>query len=302
MALRERLAELAARRVYIGTSSWKYPGWLGDIYTKDRYLTRSKVSEQKFDAECLAEYTETFPTVGGDFTFYTFHKAEFWAGLFAQVPPSFQFGLKVPEAITVKRWPTHARYGVRKGQDNDSFLDAELFRALFTDVLSPYRAQVGPLMFEFGSLAKKDFATPADFAAALDPFLAALQPGFKYGIEIRNSEYLVPDYLDVLRRHNVAHVFNSWTRMPPLDAQAMREDLWTADFAVCRALLRPGRDYETAVDTFEPYTHIQQEYPEARAGLRAMIDRGPEIRNGVYVYVNNRLEGNAPGTIRSVIA
>jgi len=40
---------------------------------------------------------------------------------------------------------------------------------------------------------------------------------------------------------------------------------------VCRALLRPGRDYETAVDTFEPYTHVQQEYPEAREGLRQLI-------------------------------
>ncbi len=301
MALRERLAELAAQRVYIGTSSWKYPGWLGDIYTEDRYQTRAKFSQKKFDAECITEYAETFPTVGGDFTFYTFHKAEFWAKLFAQVPASFQFGLKVPEAITVKRWPTHARYGARKGQDNESFLDVGLFKALFLDPLEPHRAQVGPLMFEFGTLAKRDFVDVGAFAKHLDPFLAALPVGWKYGIEIRNSEYLVDDYLSVLRAHDIAHVMNSWTRMPPLDAQAMREDLWTADFAVCRALLRPGRDYETAVDSFEPYTHVQQEYPEAREGLRAMIDRGPQIRNGVYVYVNNRLEGNAPGTIRGVV-
>ncbi|MEP7367195.1 MAG: DUF72 domain-containing protein [Acidobacteriota bacterium] len=145
------------------------------------------------------------------------------------------------------------------------------------------------------------FRNASRFCGRSRSVLAALPPGFRYGIEIRNSEYLVPDYPDVLRRHNVAHVFNYGTRMPPLDAQAMREDLWTVDFAVCRALLRPGRDNETAVDTFEPYTHVQQEYPEARDGLCAMIDRGPQIRNGVYVYVNNRLEGNAPGTIRAVV-
>jgi hypothetical protein len=31
-ASRQRFAALAAQRVYIGTSSWKYPGWCGMIY------------------------------------------------------------------------------------------------------------------------------------------------------------------------------------------------------------------------------------------------------------------------------
>ncbi|MEP7365883.1 MAG: DUF72 domain-containing protein [Acidobacteriota bacterium] len=91
------------------------------------------------------------------------------------------------------------------------------------------------------------------FKNALDAFLASLQRGWKYAIEIRNDNYLVDDYLRVLRAHNVAHVFNSWTRMPPLDIQVMRDDLWTADFAVCRALLRPGLAYETSLDAFEPF-------------------------------------------------
>ncbi|MEP7365430.1 MAG: DUF72 domain-containing protein [Acidobacteriota bacterium] len=301
MDLRAPLAKLAAHNIFIGTSSWKYPGWLGDIYTEDRCLTRSKLSQKKFDAECLTEYAETFPTVGGDFSFYTFPTADFWQKLFAQVPPSFQFGLKVPEAITVKRWPNHARYGVRKGLDNELFLDAEYFKQRFLNLIEPNRAQVVPLMLEFGSLAKKDFADVGAFAAALDPFLAALPKGWKYAIEIRNDNYLVDDYLRVLRAHNVAHVFSSWTRMPPLDAQVMRDDLWTANFAVCRALLRPGLAYETSVDAFEPFDRIQLEYPEARAALRSLIDKSRKRGEPGYIYVNNRLEGNAPGTISAVI-
>lgn len=41
---RERLqvasAELAKQGVYIGTSSWKYPGWRGMLYQEDRYIYR----------------------------------------------------------------------------------------------------------------------------------------------------------------------------------------------------------------------------------------------------------------------
>jgi uncharacterized protein YecE (DUF72 family) len=96
------LRALAERDVYLGTSSWKYEGWLGSIYTPERYLTRGKSSRKKFESECLAEYAETFPVVGGDFRFYQFPTTDYWAGLFGGSPPSLGFGLKVPEELTVK--------------------------------------------------------------------------------------------------------------------------------------------------------------------------------------------------------
>src|SRR5262245_54576140 len=57
----------ADRGVYFGTSSWKYPGWVGSIYSNDSYVTRKKFSKTKFLDTCLAEYAQTFPVVGGDF-------------------------------------------------------------------------------------------------------------------------------------------------------------------------------------------------------------------------------------------
>jgi uncharacterized protein YecE (DUF72 family) len=35
----------------------------------------------------ITEYAETFPFVGGDFTFYNFYAASFWSKLFEKVPP-----------------------------------------------------------------------------------------------------------------------------------------------------------------------------------------------------------------------
>ncbi|MGC4050035.1 MAG: hypothetical protein QM757_11680 [Paludibaculum sp.] len=70
--LAARLRTLAAEGVYFGTSSWKYPGWLGQIYTPERYFTRGRFSQKKFESECLTEYAEIFPAVCGDFSFYQF--------------------------------------------------------------------------------------------------------------------------------------------------------------------------------------------------------------------------------------
>jgi uncharacterized protein YecE (DUF72 family) len=184
---------LADQGIYFGTSSWKYEGWLGSIYSEDRYQTRGKLSKAKFEADCLAEYAETFPTVCGDFAFYQFPTAEYWERLFGATPRAFLFGLKVPEDITVATWPGHARYGKRAGQPNEHFLDAGIFARFFARPLEPYRDQLGPVIFEFGTFNRKTFKNVGEFLTKLGPFLAALPKGFRYAIEIRNADYLCPD-------------------------------------------------------------------------------------------------------------
>jgi uncharacterized protein YecE (DUF72 family) len=299
--LAPKLRTLAERGVYFGTSSWKYEGWLGSIYDERRYLTRGKLSKKKFDDSCLAEYAATFPTVCGDFAFYQFPSADYWARLFEATPPGFLFGFKVPEDITVPTWPTHARYGTRAGESNRAFLDAGTFNEHFASLLRPYRSQVGPLIFEFGTFNKTMFPKPDDFYARLDPFLAALPEGFRYAIEIRNPDYLTPDYLDLLSARNVAHVFNAWTRMPVLEEQVQLPTAFTADFTVVRALLRKGRGYEQAVKSFEPYQRTQEPNEGARAGMVRIVRQALRRKVPAFLFVNNRLEGNAPSTIEAVV-
>jgi uncharacterized protein YecE (DUF72 family) len=299
--LAPKLRGLADRRVYFGTSSWKYEGWLGTIYNGDRYQTRGKLSKAKFEQDCLAEYAKTFPTVCGDLTFYQFPSVQYWAKLFDATPKHFIFGFKVPEDITVETWPKHARYGKRAGLANEHFLNAQALEQFFTSRLKPYGKQVGPLIFEFGTFNKKTFPTPADFLTALDPFLKSLPEGLRYAIEIRNEEYLTPDYLSVLASHNVAHALNAWTRMPTLDHQAQLPGILTADFTVVRALLRKYRPYEKAVETFEPYDRIQEVNEGARDGMRLIAQRAMHERKDAFLFVNNRLEGNAPSTIEAVL-
>ena len=105
----------------------------------------------------------------------------------------------------------------------------------------------------------------------------------------------------MLASHNVAHVFNAWTRMPALDEQAQLPDAFTANFTVVRALLRKGRAYDEAVETFEPYDRIQELNESAREGMRLIAQRAMHERKNAFLFVNNRLEGNAPSTIESVL-
>jgi uncharacterized protein YecE (DUF72 family) len=298
--LSDRLNALASQNVFIGTSSWKYEGWLGQIYRRDRYLTRGRFSQKRFNDECLNEYAETFPIVCGDFSFYQFPSQQYWSKLFGSAPAKLQFAFKVPGDVTVKQFPRHPRYGARAGDDNSSFMDAPLFQSAFLDLLAPYQARVAVLILEFGHLPRQCFAGTGAFLETLDPFLAALPRDFRYAVEIRNPEFLSPEYFACLRSHGIAHVLNAWTRMPEIGVQMRLRDAETSGFTVARALLRRGRAYEEAVAKFTPYSHVQDPNPEARDALRLLIARARDRHEPSYIFVNNRLEGNAPETIEAI--
>ena len=295
--LTARLSKLAAEGILIGTSSWKYEGWLGQLYTPERYNTRGKLSHKKFEESCLAEYGEIFPVVCGDFSFYQFPTPAFWQRLFTS-SPSLRFAFKVPEELTARQWPSHARYGARGGLPNSTFLDADLLRTAFTDPLQPYARRVEALIFEFGAVARPNLD---EFLTGLEPFLQRLPSEFRYAVEIRNPEFLTPDYFALLARYRVSHVLNSWTRMLELGAQMSLPGVFTSDFFVVRALLRPGRPYEEAVKRFAPYAQVQEANPAARRTLRDLIGYARSSGRRALIFVNNRLEGNAPGTIEAVI-
>ena len=302
-SMRDGVKQWAAKGVYFGGSSWKYPGWVGQIYTADRYKVRGKFSQKGFEKHCLEEYAEWFPTVCGDFAFYTFYGEKFWAELFAQVPPSFQFGFKVPERVTALSFPNHPRYGAVAGQGNPDFLNADVFISNFVDRLAPYRNQVGYVVLEFPQFHKTTLESRSDFLQKLDSFLGQLPKVLPYSVEIRTEKLLGDDYFSILRRHEVAHCFNSWTRMPSVGEQLKFPGVLTADFSVARLLLRPGRTYEQAVSSFEPYTQVRNPFPEGYRDAAESIQAAKRDlpTRKFYMAVNNRYAGNTPGTISEIL-
>jgi hypothetical protein len=88
---------------------------------------------------------------------------------------------------------------------------------------------------------------------------------------------------------------------PSLQDQMLMDEAYTAPFTVARALLRPGRSYEQAVKHFSPYQSVHDEYPEGRAAIGKLIDTSLARKMPAYIHVNNRLEGNAIGTISAAV-
>jgi uncharacterized protein YecE (DUF72 family) len=200
--LAERAASLAVQGVYIGTSSWKYPGWCGMLYDRSRYEYHGKFAETRFKRDCLREYAEVFKTVCVDAAYYTFPSQQYLEGMVTQAPDDFLFGLKVTDAITIKRYPKLDRLGEQAGKPNDNFLNADLFVKAFLKPCEAVRPKIGLLIFEFSRFWPTDYEHGRDFIADLDRFLGQLPTGWPYGVEMRNKGWLRPEYFECLARHH----------------------------------------------------------------------------------------------------
>jgi uncharacterized protein YecE (DUF72 family) len=297
--LAPRLRQLADQGIYLGTSSWRYEGWVGSVYTPERYFTRNKFSKKKWHEECLTEFSEIFPTMCGDFSFYSFPTEEEWQRVFAQAP-SVKFAFKVPERLTVRTWPGGPRYGGRAGKPNDAFLDPQLFGRAFMSRLEPYKDHIGVIVIEFGAFSKQEYPDVGLFCEHLKPFLGQLPKDWHFAVETRNREFFEPVYFQTLKDHGVAHVMNSWTRSPDLSEQVANPDAVTADFYVARALLKPGRTFTQAVKLFEPYSEVKEPYEPAREAFRQIMRLARDQKKTAFLYAGNRLEGHSPGTIQAI--
>jgi uncharacterized protein YecE (DUF72 family) len=282
--------------IHFGTSTWTYDGWTGDVYQRSY-----RGPEPARRLEEYARYP-LFRTVGIDSAFYEPPSEEALAAYARALPPGFPCVSKVWERITARRFGGSPKWGNLAGIKNPDFLNADLF---IEAVLGPYerafRDHAGAFVFEFQTMRGRDLPALAEWTERLDAFLTRLPADFRYAVELRNPELLRDEHGAVLRRHGVAHVFNSWSEMPTIGEQVDLDWTFTAPFTVARALLKPGRRYADAVQLFQPYDRVQEPVPGLRMDLVRVMDEA--LRRGVeaFILANNRAEGNAPGTIKAVV-
>jgi uncharacterized protein YecE (DUF72 family) len=290
----DEIRALAARvpeQVLFGTSTWTYPGWTGLVY--HRSYPKSAPA-----ARMLEEYARfpLFRTVGIDSSFYRPPSPSTLEAYAKALPPGFPCVSKVWEQITV-----HTHAGLRegpRGELNPDYLNADLFlQEMYQPYQRHFRGHAGPFVFEFQASRLES----QEFANRLDAFFGKLPREGQYAVEVRNEELLTPAYFAVLREHGVAHVFNSWTRMPTIGTQLDLPGSITATFIVARVLLRPGMYYDEAVDAFSPYDRIREPNPEMRSDVARLIDQAKTMRVPAYILVNNRAEGSAPRTIMEIV-
>ena len=91
-----------------------------------------------------------------DRTYYEAPAAQFFRGLAEEVPDDFRFLVKAHEECTVFRFPTHARYGKRRGELNGRFLDAAYATdAVVGPTVEGLGDKAGPLLFQFPPAAAR---------------------------------------------------------------------------------------------------------------------------------------------------
>jgi len=281
--------------IRFGTSTWTYDGWFGDVY--HRHYRGPQPAKR------LEEYARypLFRTVGIDSVFYDPPFEAELQSYARALPPAFPCVSKVWDRITAMRLGQDSPQPGLAGMRNPDFLNAALFK---DNVLGAYsrvfRDHAGCFVFEFQAMRGKDLPDPLQWADQLDDFFSELPQDFRYAVELRNPELLTPVHGEVLQQHDVAHVFNSWTEMPPIGEQIDLGWTFPAAFTVARALLKPGRRYADAVKQFQPYDRVQEPVPSLRQDLLRLVSEAHRRRVEAFILANNRAEGNAPGTIRAV--
>ena len=289
------LARRIPPNIRFGTSTWTYDGWAGEVY--------HRAYKGAQPARRLEEYSRypMFRTVGIDSAFYDPPSEETLAAYAKALPPGFPCVSKVWDRITARRFNQDRRWGNLAGLRNPDFLNAQLFKdAVLLPYARVFRDHAGCFVFEFQAMRGKDLPDIGAWADELHGFLEQLPTDYRYAVELRNPELLHDLHGAVLKQHGVAHVFNSWTEMPPIGAQLELPWAFPASFTIARALLKPGRKYEDAVRRFEPYDQVREEQPDLRRDILRLMEEAVRRRIEALIVVNNRAEGNAPGTIRAL--
>jgi uncharacterized protein YecE (DUF72 family) len=262
----ESQAVSAETEIRLGTSAFTAAGWEGAFYPPGMK-----------PSEYLSYYATQFDTVEVDSTFYRAPSMQTVKGWFAKTPPGFLFAAKVPQAIT------HEKVLRDCGEDLHHFLQA-------MDCLGE---KLGPLLFQFGYFNKKAFPGVREFLARLEPFLKKLPGGYRFAVEIRNKNWMVPEFVEVLRERRVALALVDHVWMPRPRQLFEKFDPITADFAYVRWIGdRKGIEEKTKTWNI------------------IILDRGADLAEWVEVlkpvhkrkiqilaFANNHYAGYGPGTI-----
>lgn len=285
--------------LHIGTCSWNYPEWqeIG-IYSQ----------KQKKHHDYLPEYAEHFNSAEVDQWFWSLEspdlvrlpKAEDVEAYANLTPQKFKFTIKAPNAITLTHFYKQAPKEYAE-KPNPYFLSGKLMTA-FLNSIAPLKHKVGVIMFEFEYLNKTKMPSTDAFFDQVGPFLNDLPDGYEYAIEIRNPNYLTPEYFDFLKRHETSHVFVHGYYMPP--AYGVFEKFGTAALPTKTVAIRLlGADRQgIEKKTRKHWTEIVDPQDKTIKGISELVKKLIPQKFDVYANFNNHLEGSAPLSIERFIA
>jgi uncharacterized protein YecE (DUF72 family) len=280
--------------IFMGTSSWSFPGWAGIVY--DRAASEATLSKKGLTAYARHPLLRA---VGIDRSFYQPLSAAAYAAYAAQVGPAFRFLVKAPAMVTDAVLRDE---GGRPAGDNPRFLDAQ---CAFDEFVKPAVAGLGhlagPLTFQISPLPRPALGRIDELIARLHNFLWALNKmcaGFDvkptFAVEVRNPEWLTREYADALKDTSTRYCMGLHARMPTAEEQLpLLRALWPGEMVV-RWNLHSGFRYEEAKAGYAPFNRLVDEDIATRATLARVAAATARAGQRVTIIINNKAEGSAP--------
>ena len=301
----QALAAALPPRLYLGTSSWNFPGWAGLVWDAADH-DAAVLSRQG-----LAAYARhpLLRSAGIDRSFYRPMTAAQYAEHAAQVPDGFRFVVKAPSLVAdaVVRGS-----GGRGRQENEHFLNPALALQQFVQpALEGLGPKVGALVFQLSPLPPALLQPQylSDVLARLRrmllalPALQAVAPDGVLAVEVRNPELLTPALAEVLREAGATYCLGLHPRLPPIAEQLpLLRALWPGPL-VCRwnlNRLHGAQGYEEARALYRPFNALVDPDPDLRATLARVVAGTTGAGFPAYVTVNNKAEGSAPLSVRAL--
>lgn len=307
-----RLGEKIPRGVFLGSSSWNFPGWRGMVYSP--MSGEKRLAEDGLSAYC--KYP-VFRTVGIDRSFYRPLTSEHYRHFAEQVPDNFRFLVKAPQSVT--------DYVLRDDRarptgPNPDYLNVEkALESFLIPVAEGLKEKAGPLVFEFAALPReavadvnlrmKEIERMAAFFSELKT--RAESKDALLVSEMRTARLLTKRYVNDLRYSGARPVISLHPTMPDIrrqiemlryfDAPDCAIGPWQAKGdIVIRWSLSKGRTYRSLKEAFKPYDRIQIPDIVTREAVAWLMKLA--VKSGVrgFAVANNKAEGCAPLTMRAI--
>lgn len=173
--------------IYIGTSGWHYPHWVGPFYPQ----TLSK-------KDLLSFYTRHFHTVEINNTFYRLPSQKTLEAWREGVPKGFLFACKA------SRFITHMK----------KLKDPETSTQRFFDVIQVLGPKLGPILFQLPPRWKVN-------VERLESFLKVLPRQYRFAFEFRDDSWFQLETYSLLRQYHAGLcVYHLAGRCSPIEVTA----------------------------------------------------------------------------------
>ena len=301
-------------KIFIGTASDRYAGWMDQIYTRKHYEAqiskRSKkvgghsFQEATLPVESVTEYFQHFSVLEIDYTFYSllldkdgqpaknFHVLKTYG---QYIPEGERVVLKIPQVISAQK--------VRHGKSfiaNETYLDPDIFiKQFYEPAVSLLGNRLAGMIFEQEYQRKNERKPVQELAAELDQFFGSIPKDTRYHIELRTGAYLNAPVFQVLEKHGAGQVLSHWTWLPRLKNQLAAADgknFNSGRNRIVRLMTPHGMRYEDAYARAFPFDKLVDGMvqPEMMQDTVDIMRKGIEENIETHIIVNNRAGGNAP--------